>query len=65
MPKPAVKRLADETAKAIRAPDMRDRMAAAALEPAAANTPEQFRKLIGEELQRFQRVMKDAAIKPE
>jgi tripartite-type tricarboxylate transporter receptor subunit TctC len=64
MPKAAIQRLAQETMRAVSAPDMRERMAASALEP-APNTPEQFRKLIGEELQRFQRVMKEASIQPE
>jgi tripartite-type tricarboxylate transporter receptor subunit TctC len=43
---------------------MRERLATAALEP-APNTPEQFRKLIAEELQRWARVMKEAGIRQE
>jgi len=63
-PKPVLKRLHDELYKAVTAPDMRERLASAALEP-APNTPEQFRKLVAEELQRWKNVMKDAGIKPE
>jgi tripartite-type tricarboxylate transporter receptor subunit TctC len=63
-PKPVVKRLHDELSRAVAAPDMRQRLATAALEP-APNTPEQFRKLIVDELQRWKNVMKDAGIKPE
>ena len=64
MPKQAVQRLVQETTRAVSAPDMRERMAAAALEP-APNTPEQFKKLIAEELNRFRAVMKTAGIQPE
>lgn len=63
-PKPVIKRLHDELTRAVAAPDMRERLASAALEP-APNTPEQFRKLIVDELQRWKNVMKDAGIKPE
>ncbi len=63
-PKPVLKRLYHELARAVAAPDMRERLATAALEP-APNTPEQFRKLIADELQRWKTMMKDAGIKPE
>ena len=63
-PKPVLKRLYDELARAVAAPDMRERLATAALEP-APNTPEQFRKLVADELQRWRRVMKESGIKPE
>ena len=63
-PQPVIKRLHQELVRAVAAPDMRERLAAAALEP-ASNTPEQFRKLIAEELQRWRRVMKESNIKPE
>jgi tripartite-type tricarboxylate transporter receptor subunit TctC len=63
-PKPVVKRLHAELSRAVAAPDMRQRLATAALEP-APNTPEQFRQLIVDELQRWKKVMKDAGIKPE
>jgi tripartite-type tricarboxylate transporter receptor subunit TctC len=63
-PKPVLKRLYDELSRAVVAPDMRERLATAALEP-APNTPEQFRKLIADELQRWSRVMKEAGIRQE
>ena len=63
-PRPVLKRLHDELMRAIAAPDMRERLAAGALEP-APNTPEQFRKMIAAELQRWARVIKEAGIKQE
>ena len=63
-PKPVLAKLHGELMRAISAPDMRDRLATAALEP-APNTPEQFRKLIEAELQRWTRVMKEAGIRQE
>jgi tripartite-type tricarboxylate transporter receptor subunit TctC len=63
-PKPVLQRLHAEILRAVAAPDVRERLAAAALEP-APNTPEQFRKLIANELQRWRGVMKEAGIKPE
>ncbi len=63
-PQPVIKRLNEEIARAIASPDMRERLAASALEP-APNTPEQFRKMIADELQRWARVIKDAGIRQE
>ena len=63
-PRPVLKRLHDELTLAIASPDMRERLAAGALEP-APNTPEQFRKMIAGELQRWARVIRDAGIRQE
>jgi tripartite-type tricarboxylate transporter receptor subunit TctC len=63
-PKPVLNRLYEELSRAVAAPDMRERLATAALEP-APNTPDQFKKLVTDELQRWKNVMKDAGIKPE
>ena len=63
-PKAVIKRLNDEIARAVASPDMGERLAVSGLE-AAANSPEQFRKKIEEELQRWARVIKDAGIKQE
>jgi len=63
-PKPVIKRLYDEVARALAAPDMAERLAVSGLEP-GGNTPEQFRKKIEEELQRWGRVIKDAGIRQE
>ena len=63
-PKPVLKRLHDELMRAIASPDMRDRLTASAMEP-APNTPEQFRKMVADEIQRWTRVIKDAGIRQE
>jgi tripartite-type tricarboxylate transporter receptor subunit TctC len=63
-PPAVIRKLHEELLRAIAMPDMRTRLANAALEP-APNNPEQFRKLIGTELARWKRVMKDAGIQQE
>ena len=63
-PKPVLARLLAETHKAIAAPDVRERLTTAALEP-APNQPDQFRKMIVAELERWRNVLKDAGIKQE
>ena len=63
-PKPVLQRLHAELVRAIATPDMRQRLASAALEP-APSTPEQFRKKIAAELQRWASVMKEAGIRRE
>jgi tripartite-type tricarboxylate transporter receptor subunit TctC len=63
-PKPVIKRLHDELMQAIASPDMRERLASGALEP-APNTPEQFRQMIVRELQRWASVIKSAGIRQE
>lgn len=63
-PQPVIRKLHGELTRALASPDMRTRLANAALEP-APNTPEEFRKMIAAELQRWARVMKEAGIKQE
>ena len=63
-PKPVIQRLHDELMKAIASPDMRERLAAGALEP-APNTPEQFRRMIAAELERWAQVIKEAGVRQE
>jgi tripartite-type tricarboxylate transporter receptor subunit TctC len=63
-PKAVIDRLYNEIRRAVDSTDMRERLAASALEP-AVNTPEQFRKMVAEELQRWARVIKDAGIRQE
>lgn len=63
-PKPVLKRLHDELMRAIASPDMREKLAAGALEP-APNTPEEFRRMVAAELGRWAQVMKDAGIRQE
>jgi tripartite-type tricarboxylate transporter receptor subunit TctC len=60
-PKAVVDRLHSEIHRAIAAPDMRERLSAAALEP-APNTPEQFRAMVRAEIKRWIGVVKDAGI---
>jgi tripartite-type tricarboxylate transporter receptor subunit TctC len=63
-PKAVIKRLHDEIVRAVNSPDMNERLASSALE-AAPNTPEQFRKMVADELQRWARVIKEAGIRQE
>jgi tripartite-type tricarboxylate transporter receptor subunit TctC len=63
-PRPVIKRLHDELLRAIATPDMRERLAFGALEP-APNTPEQFREMIAAELKRWADVIKNAGIRQE
>ncbi|HKA44678.1 MAG TPA: tripartite tricarboxylate transporter substrate binding protein [Burkholderiales bacterium] len=62
--KPVMQRLYDETGRAIALPDVRERLAATALEP-VPQSPDRFRALIDEELTRWARVIRDANIKTE
>jgi tripartite-type tricarboxylate transporter receptor subunit TctC len=63
-PNAIVKRLYDETGRAIASQDVRDRLAVAALEP-VPQSPDQFRQLIDLELKRWAQVIKDANIQTE
>ncbi len=63
-PKPVVQRLYDEVLRAIAQPDVRDRLAGAALEP-VPQSPGQFGRLIDAEVKRWAQVVKDANIKTE
>jgi tripartite-type tricarboxylate transporter receptor subunit TctC len=63
-PRPVIDKLHAAIAKALAAPDLRDRFAALAVEP-RTNTPEQFRALLESDLRRWAKVVKDAGIKPE
>ncbi len=63
-PKAVVQRLYDEVGRAIAQPDVRERLAGAALEPVSQSS-DQFGKLIDAELKRWAQVVKDANIKTE
>jgi tripartite-type tricarboxylate transporter receptor subunit TctC len=63
-PRPVIKRLHEELMRAIASPDMRERLAAGALEP-APNTPDEFRRMIANELTRWAAVIKEAGIRQE
>jgi tripartite-type tricarboxylate transporter receptor subunit TctC len=61
---PVVRRLYDEVGRALSLPEVRERLAAAALEP-VSQSPGQFRSLIDIELKRWSQVIREANIKTE
>ena len=63
-PQPIIKRLHEELTRAIASPDMRERLTTSGLQPAPV-TPEQFRKNIAAEVERWKRVVKESAIRQE
>ena len=63
-PAPAVKRLYDVIGRAILLPDVRERLANAALDP-VTQRPGQFRQLIELEMTRWAQVIKDARVQTE
>jgi len=63
-PPAAVKRLYDEVGRALATSDVRERLAAVALEP-VAQSPDKFRALIAAELARWAQVIRDAKIQTE
>ena len=60
-PQPIVNRLNTEINKALTAPDMKQKLLAAGIQP-TGGTPEQFAKFIGSETVRYAKVIKDANI---
>ena len=63
-PQNVVARLNTEINKALAAPDLKDRLLTAGIQP-LGNTPEQFAGFIRSETGRYAKVIKDAGIKPE
>lgn len=63
-PAPVIRRLHEELHRAIASPDMRERLLASALEP-APNTPDEFRRKIAAEVDRWKRIVANAGIKAE
>jgi tripartite-type tricarboxylate transporter receptor subunit TctC len=59
-----VERVYSETAKALVLPDVRERLAQAALQP-VGNTPEQFAEVIKSEIERWTKVAQDLGIEPQ
>jgi tripartite-type tricarboxylate transporter receptor subunit TctC len=57
-PKPLLKKIQADIAKAMHMPDVRERLATFAMEP-VASTPEQFDRLIQSELKRWGKIVKD------
>ena len=63
-PREIIARLNGELVKALTAPDLKERLATAGIEP-VTGTPEQFAAFIKSETARYATVIKDAGIKPE
>jgi tripartite-type tricarboxylate transporter receptor subunit TctC len=63
-PRPVVDALSKEVVAVMRVPDVRDKMLAQGFEP-VGDAPEAFAKFIGEEIARWEKVVKNAGIKPE
>jgi tripartite-type tricarboxylate transporter receptor subunit TctC len=60
-PAPLIARMNAEIARALRMPDVAERLSASGLEP-ESSTPEQFGKLVNEEVKLWAKVIKDAKI---
>ena len=63
-PKAIVKALSDATAKAVASPDVADLFEKQGMTPVGSD-PETFAKMLGEDLQRWTQVIKDAGITPQ
>lgn len=64
VPKPVVDTLSKEIVTAMKVPAIRDGMLKQGFEP-VGDTPAEFKKFIGEEIPRWEKVVKNAGIKPE
>lgn len=62
-PKQAVNRLYQETVKALKMPDVIERLATQGGNELVGNTPEQFSALIKEEITKYAKIIKDAGIR--
>jgi tripartite-type tricarboxylate transporter receptor subunit TctC len=63
-PSAIVDRLAQETARAVRSPDLKDKMSAEGLQP-VGNTPTEFSAYLRAEMAKWAKVVKAANIKPQ
>ena len=63
-PQPIVARLITEAENALKAPQVRERLAALQLEP-VGNTPAEFRAFLDDQLKRFAEMVKLAGVEPE
>jgi tripartite-type tricarboxylate transporter receptor subunit TctC len=63
-PAAIVERLAQETARAVRAPDLKERMSAEGLQP-VGSTPAEFSAYLKSEMAKWAKVVKAANIKPQ
>jgi tripartite-type tricarboxylate transporter receptor subunit TctC len=63
-PRPIIDRLNQEITKALRSPEIRDRLIADGTDP-APTTPEEFAAYIKSETEKWTKVIKAAGIKPQ
>jgi tripartite-type tricarboxylate transporter receptor subunit TctC len=63
-PASVITRLHDETVKALKLPDVTERLVKAGLQP-VGNTPEQFTKVIRDEIEQFGRLAKELGVEPQ
>jgi tripartite-type tricarboxylate transporter receptor subunit TctC len=61
-PREAILRIRDEVAKAVKAPDMRDKMIREGMEP-IGSTPEEFGAFMKVETTKWAKVIKDSGMK--
>lgn len=63
-PPEAIRRLHDETVKALKLPDVSERLIKAGLQP-VGNTPEEFTRVIRTEIEQFGKLAKELGIEPQ
>ena len=63
-PAAVITKLHDETVKALKLPDVTERLVKAGLQP-VGNTPEQFTKVIRDEIERFGKLAKELGVEPQ
>jgi len=63
-PRPVIERISQEAARAVRAPDLKDRLAGEGLDP-VANTPDEFNAYFRAEIAKWAKVVKAAGIPPQ
>ncbi len=64
-PRPIIERLNRETVKALKMPDVIERLATQGGNELVGNTPEEFAQVIKNDLALYGRIVKEAGIKPQ